>query len=69
MTYTADFKVWFPDGRIEILDTKGFVTEAFNLKRKFFEYINPDIKFYIVEMENGEWVKRVSKKRKKSKKK
>ena len=35
--YIADFKVEYPDGRIEIEDSKGFSTEVFKIKRKLLE--------------------------------
>lgn len=35
-TYRADFIVFNLDGTAEIIDTKGFCTEAFKIKRKQF---------------------------------
>lgn len=35
--YIADFKVEYPDGHIEIEDSKGFSTEVFKIKRKLLE--------------------------------
>jgi hypothetical protein len=35
--YIADFKVEYPDGHIEIEDTKGMQTDVFKLKRKLLE--------------------------------
>lgn len=57
-TYTADFSVLYPDGTTHIIDTKGFQTDTFRLKRKILEYNNPEIRFYIVERKNGEWKKK-----------
>jgi len=37
LTYVADFKVWYPDGRIEIEDVKGVETAVFKIKRKLLE--------------------------------
>lgn len=35
--YIADFKVIFPDGRIEIWDVKGFRTSIYKQKKKIVE--------------------------------
>lgn len=35
--YLADFKVLYQDGRIEIVDVKGFRTEIYKLKKKLVE--------------------------------
>lgn len=36
-TYVADFRVVYPDGRVEFWDTKGFEPPLFKLKRKMVE--------------------------------
>ena len=41
--YKADFKVTYADGRVEIVDTKGYETKEFKLKRKMFEERYPDL--------------------------
>lgn len=46
--YIADFKVFYPGGRVEIIDTKGFCTKDFLLKKKMFEYKYPDMELVIV---------------------
>lgn len=38
-TYKADFKVVYDDGRIEIVDVKGFKTAIYRLKKKLVEAI------------------------------
>lgn len=43
INYVADFKVYNNDGTIEIIDTKGFETTDFKLKKKMFEYKYPDL--------------------------
>lgn len=43
--YIADFKVFYPDGRVEIVDTKGFRTKDYKLKKKLFLAKYPDVKF------------------------
>jgi hypothetical protein len=39
--YIADFEVHHLDGSIEVIDVKGFRTQAFNIKRKLFEHKYP----------------------------
>lgn len=34
ITYRGDFKVTYPDGRVEVQDVKGMVTKDFRLKEK-----------------------------------
>lgn len=34
ITYYADFKVYYTDGRIEVVDVKGYRTDVYKLKRK-----------------------------------
>jgi hypothetical protein len=34
--YIADFDVYYPDGKIEIVDIKGMTTPVFDLKKKLF---------------------------------
>lgn len=48
ITYTADFKVTYADGHVEIIDVKGIKTEVFKLKRKIFEFQYPDLTLKIV---------------------
>lgn len=48
ITYKADFKIINKDGTIEIVDTKGFETNVFRIKRKLFEYMFPDLTLIIV---------------------
>ena len=38
ITYTADFKITYPDGRIVILDTKGVRTQQYVLRKKMLLY-------------------------------
>jgi hypothetical protein len=35
--YIADFKVYYNDGTIQIIDVKGYETADFKIKRKLFE--------------------------------
>ena len=43
--YLADFVVTYADGRKEVVDTKGFRTETYRLKKKMLLYKYPDIDF------------------------
>lgn len=43
--YRADFKVNYPDGRVDIIDTKGFVTKEYAIKKKLLLYFFPKINF------------------------
>lgn len=47
--YIADFKVIYPDGRVEIVDIKGYETKEFRLKRKLFEYKYPNLELKIIK--------------------
>lgn len=46
--YVADFKVTYPDGRVEIIDVKGFKTTEFKLKEKMFHYRYRDLDLILV---------------------
>jgi hypothetical protein len=39
--YIADFEVHHTDGTIEVVDVKGYETEAFKIKKKLFNKIYP----------------------------
>lgn len=43
--YRADFKVIYPDGVVEIVDTKGYKTQVYRLKKKMLLARYPDISF------------------------
>lgn len=55
--YIADFKVWYPDGTIKIIDTKGIETADFKLKRKMFDFKYPDIFLQLIiwDKKNSVW--------------
>ena len=38
MMYKADFKIEYLDGKVEIIDVKGFTTSDFKLKEKLYNY-------------------------------
>ena len=47
--YIADFKVWYADGREEIVDVKGgFKTSVFALKHKLFEHKYPKLTLVVI---------------------
>lgn len=48
ITYKADFKIIHNDGKIEIVDVKGFKTEVFKIKMKLFEYKFPEYHLVMV---------------------
>lgn len=39
--YIADFEIHHVDGTIEVVDTKGFITDVFRIKEKMFNKIYP----------------------------
>ena len=49
ITYKADFKVIYKDGREEVIDVKGKLTEEFKIKRKRLLYRYRDINFKCVQ--------------------
>ncbi|HEF1856046.1 TPA: DUF1064 domain-containing protein [Bacillus cereus] len=49
ITYIADFLVYLPNGEVEVIDIKGFITETFNVKRKLFEYTYPHLQLILLK--------------------
>lgn len=51
--YICDFRVFMPDGAVELHEVKGFATEIFRLKRLLFEatYLveHPEVKYVVVK--------------------
>ena len=58
ITYTADFKVFYNDGSVEIIDIKGMKTTEFKLKEKMFEYNFPNLSLKCLSYvkKYGEWI-------------
>lgn len=56
ITYTADFKVFYPNGQIQIIDVKGFVTKDFKIKRKLFEQRYPELSLTLITKHRGQWI-------------
>lgn len=47
ITYKADFKITYPDGRVIYEDVKGFKTKEFQRTRKLLLYRYRDIEFRV----------------------
>lgn len=43
--YVADFRVFYADGREEVEDVKGHLTDIYKLKKKMFIFKYPDVIF------------------------
>lgn len=41
VTYTADFMVFYTDGRVQVIDVKGYKTKEYIAKKKMVEAIYP----------------------------
>lgn len=54
ITYAADFRVTYADGRVEIVDVKGMETAAFKDKRKIWEYQNPELELKVIRRHQNE---------------
>lgn len=55
--YYVDFKVYYPDGTIEYVETKGYPTEVWRLKWKLFEALmskEENVKLLVVQ-QNPIW--------------
>lgn len=49
ITYIADFRVYYTNGKVDIVDVKGVETEVFRIKRKLFEYRYPELHLNIID--------------------
>ena len=49
-THKVDFLVMTKKGKLEVNETKGFPTPEWNLKRKLFEALYPDIPYIVVKI-------------------
>ena len=55
--YISDFKVYYTDGSIQVIDVKGQKTVDFKIKEKMFNYRYPEYnKLYCVVKYNGQWL-------------
>jgi hypothetical protein len=46
-SHIPDFTLYLADGSIEVVETKGFQTDVWKLKKALFEVCYPDIKYTI----------------------
>ena len=53
--YTTDFYIMYPDGHIEIHETKGFMRDDANVKIKSAAEKYPEFKFVLVKWDKGNW--------------
>lgn len=51
--HRVDFLVTTNSGKKEVNEFKGFATDVWNLKRKLFEAVYPDIKYIVVREKKG----------------
>ena len=49
ITYSADFRVTYADGRVEVVDVKGMEPRAFQMRKKLLEYRYPEITLKVVK--------------------
>ena len=49
-TYRADFIVFYPDGKAEVIDVKGVETQVFKLKMKMFKMRYPGLEVRTVSV-------------------
>lgn len=57
ITYKADFHVWLDSGTNYVVDVKGFETADFKIKKKLFEYQNPqELKLVTFSKIDGGWI-------------
>lgn len=56
--YVADYVVTYSDGRISVIDTKGFADATAKLKKKMFMYCYPDIEYVWISYSkmDGGWI-------------
>lgn len=63
VTYTADFKIVYGDGRIEIEDVKGsggYTAPTFDIRKKLFEFHYPELTLTLLKRtgskKNRDWL-------------
>lgn len=61
----VDFLVTNKDGHLEVHETKGFATAAWNLKRKLFEALHPEIPYHVITGRSRTWRSRSKLKKRK----
>ena len=53
--YTPDFLVLYPDGRLELHETKGFLRDDAWVKLKVAAEMYPRFRFRLVQQYHGQW--------------
>lgn len=54
--YIADFKVFYANGAVEVIDTKGQSTPDFEIKKKMLLCLHPSITFKVLIKDKDSWV-------------
>ena len=49
VTYRADFRVRWHDGRESVIDVKGMETKVFKLKMKMMRHFHPDVDVQLIK--------------------
>lgn len=58
ITYSPDFRLHYPDGRVEVIDIKGHENDRFPLKRKMFDHEFRDTPLHVIKYckKFGGWI-------------
>lgn len=48
--YTADFRLTYPNGRVKVIEVKGYKTKDYQLRRAVFEYMYREADFEFEEV-------------------
>ena len=54
--WTLDFIIYYPDGKIEAVDIKGFQTEQFKDRRKLFDVLHPLAPLKVITKKGKKWI-------------
>lgn len=54
--YTPDFLVWFPDGRVEAHEVKGYLWDRDAVRLDWFVREYPTIPLIVVRRVRGQWI-------------
>ena len=53
--WKIDFIIYYPNGKIEAIDIKGFQTAQFKDRRKLFDILHPLAPLKIITRKGGKW--------------
>ena len=53
--WKLDFFIYYPDGKIEAIDIKGFETQVFKMKQKLFNQFHPLAPLKVITKKGGSW--------------